>query len=156
MPHKKKTSPKKGTAKTQTDPGASSETQKISPPRGFTPQDDEKLQELTSGIQASTHQNPSLAIKEVLNVLKVVEQQFDKLRDEQQKQEATYDELIQKIHVVEKAESFFHCLSVEKSAPSSDGALLVCEPRQWPQVHPFGGVGEVGGACDGQRLEHVS
>lgn len=104
MPQKKKTSPKKGSAMTQTDPGASRETPKISPPRGFTPQDDEKLQELTSGIQVSTHQNPSLAIKEVLNVLKVVEQQFDKLRDEQQKQEAMYDELIQKIHAVEKAE----------------------------------------------------
>ena len=105
MPQKKKTTPKEGSAETQTDHSASSEIPNISPPRGFSPKDDKKLQDLTSGIQESTHQFPSEAIKEVLNVLMVVERQFDKLRDEQQKQEAVYDELIQKIQVIEKAES---------------------------------------------------
>lgn len=102
---RKKTTPKEGSAKTQSGHSASSKTPKISPPCGFTPKDDKKIQEATSSIHESTHEFPSEAIKEVLNVLKVVERQFDKLRDEQQKQEAVYDELIQKIQALEKAES---------------------------------------------------
>ena len=102
---RKKTTPKEGSAKTQSGYSAGSKTPKISPPRGFTPKDDKKIQEATSSIHESTHEFPSEAIKEVLNMLKVVERQFDKRRDEQQKQEAVYDELIQKIQAIEKTES---------------------------------------------------
>lgn len=105
MQDKKKTTPKQGSAKTQSGDSTVSKIPKISPPRGFTSKDDKKIQEATSSIHESTHQFPSEAIKEVLNVLKVVERQFDKLRDEQKKQEGVYDELIQKIQVIEKAES---------------------------------------------------
>lgn len=105
MPHKKNTTPKTDSAKTNTRSASIPKSPKISPPRGFSPKEEKKLSDLTTSIHKSANQFPSQAIKEVLKVLTVVELQFNKLRDEQQKQDAVYDELIRKIQAIEKVES---------------------------------------------------